>query len=257
MSSACVSNWSKHQHGMTFIELAVVLLVIAILSLSVSSAFISTNEAQSRNEALQHASQVQASIRAYALRNGRLPCPAIDKRGYESRVGQACMAGLQLGFVPYVALGLQMPSESVFARYAVFRIPNATDPLLDIDLADARERTGDSAGEPLHMHVTDLIAALLRINSSAAVTTSPYLTGDGDAAGVMDCVANRVSSVAYWLTLPMTDANSDGDRLDGPNTLTGLCASYPSAKTTAQFDDLVISETPLQLAGWLRSSVQQ
>lgn len=255
MSSVQMSCRFSKQKGLSFIELTVVLLVVALLSLSVSAAFMSTNEAQSRREALEHAKQVQASIRSYALRNGRLPCPATDGRGYENRVGQDCAPGIQLGYVPYVALGLQAPTQALLARYAVYRDPNA-DALLDADLANARERNGDSVGDPHHADSSDLMAALLRINANNPNLLNPYLTGDDDSVGAMNCATNRVTSVAYWLILPMTDANNDGDRLDGPNTLTGLCASYPFAKTAAQFDDVVIAETPLQLAGWLRSAIQ-
>ncbi len=255
MSSKQVSGSCLRQKGLSFIELSIVLLVVALLSLSVSSAFISTNETLSRREAQDHAKQVQASIRSYALRNGRLPCPALDDKGYENRVGQNCATGIQLGYVPYVALGLQAPAQTLLARYAVYRDPNA-DALLDVDLANARERTGDSAGDPRYADSTDLVAALLRIDASNPSLLNPYLTGDGDSVGAMDCATIRITSAAYWLILPMTDANNDGDRLDGPNTPTGLCASHPSAKTTAQFDDVVISETPLQLAGWLRSAIQ-
>lgn len=250
-----ISGGYSRQKGLSFIELAIVLLVVALLSLSVSSAFISTNEAQSRREALDHAKQVQASIRSYALRNGRLPCPALDGGGYENRVGQACANDFRLGYVPYVALGLQVPTQALLARYAVYRASNA-DALVDADLANALERTGDSSGDPRFADSTDLMAALLRINASSPALINPYLTGDGDSVGALDCANIRITSVAYWLILPMTDANNDGERLDGPNTPSGLCASYPSTKTAAQFDDVVISETPLQLTGWLRSAIQ-
>jgi prepilin-type N-terminal cleavage/methylation domain-containing protein len=255
MSSMQISGGYLKQKGLSFVELAVVLLIVAILSLSVSSAFIATNESLSRREAFDHATQVQAGIRAYALRNGRLPCPALDGRGYENRIGQDCAVGIQLGYVPYVALGLQAPTQALLARYAVYRDSN-TNALLDADLTLARERNGDSAGDPHYADSSDLMAALLRIDASTPTSLNPYLTGDDDSVGAANCSTVRITFVAYWLVLPMTDANKDSDRLDGPNTPNGLCASYPFAKATAQFDDVVIAETPLQLAGWLRSAMQ-
>lgn len=240
------------QRGFSFLELSLVLLVIALLTASVSYAVTSTVESRSRAQAIAQGLAVQASIRAYALRNARLPCPAVAADGYESRVGQACTAGLQQGFVPYVALGLPLPDQGLFAFYAVYRQPNADD-ALDADLTQALERTGDVAGDANFANSNDLVAALVRINPAAVNPASPFVTGDNSSAGVIDCATNRVSAAAYWVALPMQDANNDGIRLDASNSPTNLCATYPLAPLAAQFDDIVVADTPLQLAGWLKS----
>jgi prepilin-type N-terminal cleavage/methylation domain-containing protein len=241
--------------GFTFIEISMVLAVIALLFVFGSQAFSSSLEAQERREAIEQARTVQAGIRAYALRNGRLPCPATDRSGYENRVGQQCSTTTKQGYVPYVALGLPLPSEKFVARYAVYRSSNATLSL-DSDLTEAKERTGDSPSDTGYMNTHDLLAGLMRIDTSAVSTDQPYVTGDEGSAGAIDCATNKVSSVAYWLMLPLTDMNNDGQRLDASNTDTNLCVTYPLASRRAVFDDIVIAETPLQLAGWLKLWMQ-
>lgn len=238
------------QQGFTFLEVSIVLLIVALMTASVSYALTSTMQAQSQRQAIEHARVVQASIRAYALRNGRLPCPATDASGYENRVGQVCQPG-QMGFVPYVALGLLMPEQSLLATYAVYRQPNA-DPLLDRDLTEGRERTGDAPGDVNFTNANDLISAMLQIGG-AVDPARPFITGDADSTGAMNCATNRISAVAYWVALPMTDADNDGNRFDAGNALNNLCATYPMAPMAAQFDDVVLAETPLELAGWLKS----
>ncbi len=242
----------RPQHGFTFLEVSIVLVIVALLTASVSYALTSTMQGQSRRQAVEHARTVQASIRAYVLRNGRLPCPAIDASGYENRAGQVCPPGLQVGFVPYVALGLQVPEQSLLGAYAVYRQPNS-DPLLDTDLTEGRERTGDAPGDPNFTNANDLISALLQVGGGAVDPARPFITGDADAVGAMDCTANRISAVAYWVALPMLDADNNGNRFDGGNAINNLCASYPMAPVSPQFDDVVIAETPLELAGWLKS----
>jgi prepilin-type N-terminal cleavage/methylation domain-containing protein len=245
----------KKQAGFTFVELAIALMVMALLIGSVSIAYTSSFESISRREGIEHAKTVQASIRAYALRNGRLPCPAVNAGGYESVVSGVCTTGLQVGYVPYVSLGLLPPGDAHLAAYAVYRLPNST-PSLDRDLTSRLERTSDAAGSANYSNASDLIFALLEIDTATTSASHPYMTGDEGAAGLNNCATNQFSQVAYWINVPLTDANSDGSRFDASNSTSNLCATSALAAPNAQFDDIVLLETPLELAGWLRARIR-
>ncbi len=240
------------QRGITFIEVSITLAIIGLLIFSASTALIATNDAQKRTSAKSTADFVQNAVRVYAFKNNRLPCPAIDKNGYEARDATgACSAAVQqTGFVPYRTLGLELPVDELFGMYAVYRLSNA-DPKLDTDLAISLERTGDSAGDPGYMQSTDLMAALSLVGTTSPDGSRPFLTGNDAAAGAVDCDTNRVNTAAYWIVFPLADANNDGNRLDGPHILNGLCATHPQSAITNLLDDLVFADTPLQLAGWL------
>jgi type II secretory pathway pseudopilin PulG len=242
----------SYQRGITFIEVSIGLSIIGLLLFSASAALIATNDTQKRATAVNTASFVQSAVRVYAAKNNRLPCPAIDKNGYEARdISGVCSATVQqTGFVPYRSLGLELPNDALFALYAVYRQSNV-DPKLDTDLALSLERTGDTAGDQSYMQSTDLIAALSLVGTTSPTGNRPFLTGDAAAAGAVDCNGNRVNTAAYWILFPLTDANNDGDLLDEPHALNGLCATHPQHATTNNFDDLVFADTPLQLAGWL------
>ncbi len=54
---------------------------------------------------------------------------------------------------------------------------------------------------------------------------------------------------------PCVDEIGDGLRLDTPHTAAGTCAASPNAPIRSTSDDVVLAESPAQLAGWLRRSM--
>ncbi|WP_232727966.1 hypothetical protein [Acidovorax sp. 69] len=163
--------------------------------------------------------------------------------------------GTQLGWFPYVSVGLEIPTDRLRARYSVFRAPNAIF-AQDADLvAVAMDRTGDSPGDPHFLDITDLIVALNNASVLPVVSTRTYLTGDAGAGGAIDCGANLLMAAAYWVVVPLQDKDGDGARLDPPHAMNSLCATSPSAPLRLLSDDVVIAESPAQLAGWLRMSL--
>lgn len=239
------------QVGLSLLEVAITLVIAGLMSWAAFSGYETVSAQQEVERGRAQADHLQSVVRAFSLRYGRLPCPSLDTRGYESLDGVGnCTAGTQRGLFPYVSLGLELPTDKIFAHYAVFR---AAD--VDADLAVAKERTGDSAGDILYKDVTDLIAALNNASTQPLVATRPYLTGDDGAAGAINCTGNQVMAVAYWLIVPLQDKDADGNRLDNPHTANGLCAASPSAPLRFASDDVVVAESPAQLAGWLRKSL--
>lgn len=239
-----------NQFGFSFIELSVILSVASLLSWAIFSGYETVAAQQEREMGQATGQQLQSILRAFAMRHGRLPCPDITGNGYESITNEKCTDNNQLGWFPYISLEQELPPPILQARYGVFRDASA-----DADLAVIKERTGDNIGDTNYMNATDLIVGL---NNAASLPFSPdriYLTGDSAAWGNIDCTNNRISNVAYWLVIPLKDKNNDGDRLDPPHTMTSLCAVGSAAPLRLLSDDVTISESPAQLAGWLRKSM--
>lgn len=245
----------QKQQGISFVETSVVLAMVGLLSWAAFSAYASMNDERSRQQALGWALEMQSHLRSFSLRHARLPCPDPSPlgTGYEGITGNDCSTGNQVGWFPYVSLGLAVPQDGLKARYAVFRAASSVL-TKDADLAVVKERTGDAEGDAQYKNVSDLIVAL---NNMGEVSFSPsrvYLTGDGGPAGPIDCTANPVTAVAYWIVVPLSDRDGSGDRLDAPHTNASPCASSPAAPVRTDSDDTALSESPAQLAGWLRSN---
>lgn len=244
------------QAGLSLVEVSVVLLIAGLMSWAAFNGYETVSAQQETERGRAEALQLQAILRAFALRHGRLPCPDASTagNGYESLTADECTSGNQLGWFPYVSAGLAIPVDKLRARYAVFRAPDA-DLTKDADLAVVRERTGDVAGDATYLDTTDLIVALNNASSLPLVATRPHLTGDGGAAGPIDCAGNRVMAAAYWVVVPLEDKDNDNSRLDSPHTAASLCAASPSTPLRFASDDVVAAESPVQLAGWLRKSL--
>lgn len=190
------------------------------------------------------------------MRNGRLPCPDTSSvgNGLEGLTGGICSAGTDVGWFPYVSVGMVNPAAEFRARYAAFRAANS-DPRADADLTVTKERTGDALGEINYLDVNDLVAGLSNAAALPKASSRAYITGDDGAAGPIDCNTNIVTSAAYWLVVPLKDRSGAARLLDSPHQAASLCAASPSAPTRHDFDDVVLYESPSQLAGWLRQSL--
>jgi prepilin-type N-terminal cleavage/methylation domain-containing protein len=244
------------QRGFSLVEMAFALVVSGLLSWAAFTSFETVSAQRDLERGRAEAQKAQSILRAFALRHGRLPCPdaGTTATGYESLSAGTCAVGVQLGWFPYVSVGLEMPEPRHLARYAVFRASNV-DPVRDADLAVAKERTRDDVGDSLYLDVTDLIAALANAASVPLSNARAHLTGDGGAAGAVNCASNVVMAAAYWIVVPLQDKDNDGSRLDPPHGAASLCAASPSAPPNLNSDDVVVAESPAQLAGWLRKSL--
>lgn len=250
------SLWHRAaQSGFSMVEVAIALVVAGLMSWAAFSGYETVTAQQEIERGRAEADQLRSILRAFALRHGRLPCPDSDAvaDGYENPPTGDCAAGNQVGWFPYVSLGLPMPTDKFLARYSVYR--GAT---VATDFAVTAERTSDGPGDATYRDVTDLVAALNAVPAvpaGAVDATRTYLTGDAGVAGAIDCAANPVMTAAYWLIVPLQDKSGDGNRFDAPHTPSSVCAASPSAPLRFGSDDVVVAESPGQLAGWLRTSL--
>lgn len=250
------NRWHRSaQRGFSMVELAIALVVAGLMSWAAFSGYETVAAQQEIERGRAEAQQLQSIVRAFALRHGRLPCPDSDAvaDGYENPPTGNCAPGNQVGWFPYVSLGLPMPSDKFRARYSVYR--GAT---VATDFAVSAERTGDATGDSTYSDVNDLVAALNAVPavpSGGVDAARAYMTGDAGVAGAINCATNRVMNAAYWIVVPLQDKSGDDDRFDAPHTPSSVCAASPSAPLRFDSDDVVVAESPAQLAGWLRGSL--
>lgn len=237
------------QRGFSLIELSVVLLATGLLGWAVASGYGNAAALQDRDRARQSAESLREGLRAFALRNGRLPCPDTGGSGWEGDAAGACASGAEAGWLPYRSLGLDLPPDALRAAYGVYRNRNATGG--DADLAVATERTGDAAGTPGYRNARDLVAGLAIAGRQALTTAHVRLTGDDAAEGAVDCAANVRSHPAFFIVVPLEDRDGDGNRFDAPHTAGAPCAYAPGTALRSDRDDVVVAESLDALAGWI------
>jgi type II secretory pathway pseudopilin PulG len=137
--------WARRQRGWSMVELGVVLVVFGYLGTAYLNALSGTEkfrEEMGEESALNAAEQ---QIKAFALREKRLPCPDVTGAGWEdaSCAGAAPGVGRRVGRLPYNTLQMEEPvlQGGGAIRYGVWR--EATS-----DLGTAVIPSGDVDGGP-------------------------------------------------------------------------------------------------------------
>lgn len=238
----------QRQTGVSLVELAVVVSIIGLLSVVVSAGYTDVAGQSAASIAKADAEAARQAIRAFALRNKRLPCPDLSAAGDVAREGLAgtCPVGAQVGWLPYESLGLTRPDRDERLRYAVGRagvdlvVPPAAATVLDDFDGATRFRSA--------------LAAAARLPESAS---RPFLTGPGTTASPENCGVVQ-SNPAFVLIAPVTDRDATGPApfgFDGVNVAMAAsnqnCIAAPSRRADARYDDVVVAESASALLGWL------
>ena len=257
----CALSRIAFKRGFSLVELALVLLVLGIASWAVAGSYGNSAIVGERDLARAHGQTLLNSLRAFALNNGRLPCPdtvAIGSAssGWETvSAAGTCSGTNETGMFPYRSLGLDIPDNKLRAAYGVYRNSGA-----QADLTVQAERTDVPAVPASVLDARDFIVALNlgAVASTPASATHLYLTGDGLTLGDVNCATTRVSNQAFVLVMPLRDRNGSGGvsgDFDGIHNAfaagTSLCASAPTTPFSLNSDDVVVAESFAGLAGWL------
>lgn len=125
-------NRRLRQHGLTLVELAIVLAILGIVAV----VFVRWAATRHGEDALRYRhdilSRADDALLAYASVHSRLPCPAADDKGMED------CGNPGYGRLPWRTLGLP-DARAATVRYGVLRRPDA-NARLDADLARALDR---------------------------------------------------------------------------------------------------------------------
>lgn len=123
--------------GFTLVELAMMLLIVGLVLGSMLFTLSAQVEQSNRSETLRRLESAKELLLAFAIVNGRLPCPASAvSNGDESPTGGDICSSYYNGFLPATAIGFQPVDASGYAvdawgnriRYAVSQTQWGTTP---------------------------------------------------------------------------------------------------------------------------------
>lgn len=246
--------------GFSLVELAVVVGVLGLLTMTALSAFDNLGQARRHNAARAHAETARQALHAFALRNKRLPCPDLSgtgDSGFEGSNG-ACSATGNVGWLPYASLGLELPVRGERLRYGVYRGTANTDLV-----APARE----SADQPDLEYIGGFGSALSRIvaNTPTAPQASQphYISGGTPTQCGSGGTGTRMVNPAFVLVAPVAarDGGGGDGGFDGANNRAfaqgnGTCVTPPDYPGDERYDDLVVAESATALLGWLMATTR-
>lgn len=239
----------RPNEGFTLFELAITLIVVAILMAASLSAL---RPAAARVDAIK-ADRFQQLVRQallnFAETYHRLPCPDVSGNGYEDDCETS--TGIRTGRVPYHSIDVELSTsidnvqsgvENIW--YGVYRRSdvNVAD---DSDLVRLKPRTGISSREDFRQA---LVNASVHHAGSGVSENEIHVTGDGHTSGAESCADNKVVNVAFILVSAVRDLDGSGSAFDGIHNAwdtagSSLCAASPTRPRDATYDDRVLAYT--------------
>ncbi|MGC9455905.1 MAG: prepilin-type N-terminal cleavage/methylation domain-containing protein [Halothiobacillaceae bacterium] len=108
--------------GFSLVEVAVALVVTALVG---GAAILAANlvvEGKGRDQAQSEVDRILARVVEYAALQHRLPCPDLEGDGHESRAPSgSCTSDAGFGWIPYQTLGLSSPATVKRGFFSVYR----------------------------------------------------------------------------------------------------------------------------------------
>lgn len=238
--------------------MAVSLTVVGVLAVLAGAGYRDFAQWSEYQQAQAQTELARQSLRQFALRHQRLPCPDLSTLGEHAREGNGvdggCPRHAQIGWLPYETLGLPKPRRGQHLRYAVAR-PAGADLVAPTGI---RAEGSDLDG------VARLRRSLTAFAQRAPSADVPYFS-DPDPARE-DC-GRVVGNPAFALVAGLRDRDGDGTgpadalaRFDGLNHAMAsgntLCIAAPGRPMDAHYDDIVASEGASALLGWLAAQTR-
>jgi len=228
----------KHAIGFSLVEMSIVLVIIGILAFF-SVKFVSNIGRQALNEQFKNDLQrADQAIIGFIYANNRLPCPDINKNGFEE-----CGIANITGNLPIKTLGIEsslQKKQGGQIRYGVFRKANA-NLAIDNDLAQLKDRF-----EPL---LPDSAASNQSngLDLCLALKTASLTAPDNMQLNIGSSSINVAYAIADSGAL---DANNDSVLFDGSNG-SGVKFEKPNKPHINNYDDNVLAIGFNELSGRL------
>jgi len=227
----------KCQYGFTLVEIAVVMLVIALLLGGLLVPLSAQVELRRTSDTQKYLDEIRETLIGFAVSNGRLPCPATAaSAGVESPSGGGACTNNYNGFVPAVTLGLAVVDDQGFAvdpwgyriRYAV---TNANGNAFTT--VSGMSTTG----------LGTLAPNLLICSTATGISATSCAAGTALTSGVPAIIYSTGKNGGYGGTGVDEAANPNANSANNDRVFVSHTPTTSSA-TNGEFDDIVTWLSP-------------
>lgn len=236
----------SRQSGFSLVELTVVLVIVALLSSGLLLGLSAQRDVASNQEAQRQLDNIKEALLAFAITNGRLPCPALPtlantdaSAGQEDRPNINTVCNLTHGVLPWASLGLP-ETDPWGQRFTYFASDKFTKPIVSPALASFTLETGLATATPPDNAGTANVKATAGSGSNIASDLAAVIVSHGPPLPPPYTTDTNVSVYNTDGTkLPVTP----GDEAENANaTLT-----FVSRTQSSDFNDQIIWIAPNQL----------
>ncbi|MGE8224679.1 MAG: prepilin-type N-terminal cleavage/methylation domain-containing protein [Stenotrophomonas sp.] len=233
------------QRGYSLIEVSVVVGVLGVLTFAVTSGLENIQRFREQRAAIANAEAARNAVRAFALNNKRLPCPASSSSYREAL--PPCTQGS--GWFPYETVGIAPPPERNRMKYGVYisNTSNLTAPARSASDGIDAERSGG------------FMLALAAAAAAPAQTSTPYYVQSSAQGSSVSCSGASSANPAFVIIAPATDLTGNNSNFEAPHIAFGTgsnCVASPAHRADAGSDDVVVAESTAELLGWITNSTR-
>jgi prepilin-type N-terminal cleavage/methylation domain-containing protein len=229
--------------GFTLTELAMVLVIVALLIGGMITPLSTQRDIQSANDAQKQLSEIKEALLGFAVINGRLPCPATaGTTGIESLVSAGVCTTPYAGFVPAITLGIAPTNAQGYVidswgnpiRYA---LSNATVNTITNVFSTAGRLKAAWAIDPSKM-APDLLVC----NTSLGITGSGGGTNCASGTSLINDAVAIITSTGKNGGVAPTGADELANQNNDRTFISH--AQSPSGAPQGEFDDIVAWLSP-------------
>jgi len=227
---------SKRNLGFTLVELAIVLIIMALLSGGLMMTVGTQMENAAHSETQRRLSEARDALLGFTAANGRLPCPALgNATGIESPLGGGVCNDNWDGFLPAVTLGINPTDEAGYALDGWGNpIRYATTKAVSSQVTTANQiKIAWNAG-------STLAGDLLVCNTSLGVTG----IGGGASCASGSELSNNAVAVIYSRGKNGSAAPMSADEVANGNADRVFVSHTQNSTGPNEFDDLVTWISP-------------
>lgn len=241
MNSKHTQAIDHSQNGFTLVEIAMVLLIVALLLAGIVPTISSQIDQRNVSETRRQLDEIQQALIGYAVVNGRLPCPASStSNGIESPVGGGNCSNFYNGFVPATTLGLTGANGQGLVvdawgnpiRYAASSWSKTTAPAVNNVFTSAN---GMSTVGMANLAPNLLVCSTASTSSSGCSVANSSLTPNGIPAVIYSIGKNG----GYGGT-GLDEASNPNPNSTNNNPVFVSHLPAPVGATNGEFDDIVI-----------------
>lgn len=230
--------------GFSLIEMAMVLMIIALVLGGLLPTLSSQIEQRQVSETRKQLDEIQQALIGYAVANGRLPCPASNtSNGLESPLGGGNCSNFYNGYLPAATLGLNgaVSSQGLILdawgnpiRYAVSKWSSTTPNVPYVFTATSGAGMSQVGIAGLTPNL--LVCSTAPANNASSCTTGTALTPNNTPAIIFSTGKNGSG----------TGADESNNSTNNNNAIFVSHLPAPSSSSNGEFDDIVV---------WLSTSV--
>ena len=216
--------------GFTLVEMAMVLLIVALLLSGLVPSISQQMEQRRITETRQQLEEIKDALMGFAIINGRLPCPAsATSNGQESPVGGGNCTNTYNGFVPAATLGMASALNSQGHPIDAWGNP------LAYAVTESNSNAYTTSNGLATVGLDSLSPDLLVCSTSTGISGSNCATGKKLTAGsgIPVILYSSGGNAAYGGTGADESKNNDNNRVFVSHTPT------PETAANGEFDDIV------------------